>query len=142
MTSADKRLRDFMAKNHSFFAMMTEEFAEEFYRLVRGQALEDTADYLTRLGTRVAHEVRKGDPRAARKIRELFYGAAHTVRTNGDGGREAAEAMLRMMRGKPDPIQTVIERHPEAIREPLTTLAYPDPPRFSRIGDEEDGDPA
>lgn len=124
MTGSDKRLKAFMEKNSSFFSMMAPEFADEFYKLVREQALDDVADYLTRFGNQVFHKTRKAEPGLARRLRQLFYGAAHTIRTNGATGREQVEEMVAAMKAAPD-----------AFGKSVDAVQY-------EVLDEEDGSPA
>jgi hypothetical protein len=135
MTPADKQLRQFMLEHEQVFMSMPPEVAERFYQLVRAQTLTDVADYLTRMGTTIHNKMRGANPGLAKKIRQIFYGCAHQVRNNGSSGREQVDEMLEAMKGPPMPVFDIQGMVKQAHEEQVQR-------RFSRIGDEEDGDPA
>lgn len=121
---SDKVLHDLLFRNLPL-VQANEKFMSEFYMAVRTQALEDSADYLYRFGTTLNQKTRVEAPKLAKKLRDMFYGAAHEIRTDGRAGDELLAQMLTVMK-QPVVMQdaqgnmTVV--HPDAFKEPV-----PDP---------------
>jgi hypothetical protein len=73
---------------------------EAFFKKVREQALADSADYLTRMGTEVHNKMREKAPGAAKEVRQLLYSCAHQIRSNGEVADKVVDQMIQAMKGE------------------------------------------
>lgn len=99
MTPEDHALKQFLDKvidRGKNEVTLKPEQMQEFFRLVRDQAISDVADYITRFGTAVVSKI--PDKKFAKKIRDLFYGCAGEIRAQGRAGRELAQKLMDTMK--------------------------------------------
>lgn len=103
----DKQLAALMTDNQEF-VLKNEAFLQPFFRLIREQALYDAADYATRMGNEVFNKMRKQSPEGGKRMRDLFYGTAAQIRSEGESSAALVDSMLTAMKDAGPTVQSVL----------------------------------